>query len=148
VPVTRELICWLCAQGCDLSSAVERNQKLRNGEVSILLADLVGLSETIWPVADAVAHGEPFDEIERLVQQSGTSIHAVRDPLGRTLVQVAVLADQAQHLEWLVMTKGADMDEPGDAKDGLGILDLARQNGLQNIVDTITRLRERQLTTI
>jgi hypothetical protein len=147
VPVTRESLCWLCAQGCDLASVVERGFVLRNGDVSTMLADLVRLSETIWPVADAISRGEPFDDVERLVQRSGaSSIHAIRDPLGRTLVQVAVLSDQAQHLKWLVTVKGAKLDEQGDYSEdaGLTVLDLARQNGLHNIVNTLTRLRQLQ----
>ena len=107
-----------------------------------MLADLVRLSETIWPVADAISRGEPFDDVERLVQRSGMGIHAIRDPLGRTPVQVAVLSDRCQHLEWLVTAKGVKLDE--EDLDGLNILELARQNGLHNIVNTLTRLRQLQ----
>jgi hypothetical protein len=83
VPVTRELICWLCTQGCDLASTAKRERwwRTNGGRMPEMIADLVRLSETVWPVAAAISYGDPFEEVEQLVQQSGTSIHEIRDSL-------------------------------------------------------------------
>jgi hypothetical protein len=68
VPITRESICWLCAQGCDLALAGHRDVHL-GSELRDMLADLIQLSETVWPVAEAISRGEPYDDVERLVQR-------------------------------------------------------------------------------
>ena len=67
-------------------------------------------AESAWLVADAVARGAAPAEVEALLQECDTNLLDITDREGRSLLQLAAATSQGDLVEWLVKSKGADLD--------------------------------------
>jgi len=141
VPISAELVNWLCSQGHDLAVAVEQFSWRANGkEWPSWLMDMLELSKGTWAVADAVGRGAPSAELEALLQGCTADVHTITDQSGRRLIECAVLKNQSESLDWLVKAKGTDLDAKNN--DGMTVYDQATQLGLTEMVRQIQWLRK------
>ena len=118
-PYTRELVEWLCDQGCDIVSAVQSGlfSLGRTHHLPEWVMGLVEKQELCWLAAEAISMGESLDDIDSLIERTGMDLAKIRARNGLSLLQTAAANNRSDCVEWLVSVKGCDPEEKDDAGD-------------------------------